>query len=401
MKKNCQGRALRVSATVAVALGLLLQGAVAYAAPSDGALFAPEPLQGPEVVDGINPTDAAVSAGEVPQADAPATAAATSGFAAGEETTIVRLVNQARIAACVPILNSNSAMNKVARNWSYKMATSGDFNHNPNYSDQIPEGWFGAGENIAAGYGTGQLMFDGWMNSPGHRSNILAPEYTDIGVGFIARQPGSYWIYSTYGTQVFAGYPKHSEGKFLDVRPFTKFFKEIDWMGAHGYSTGNKVPGCAREVTYKPKDTTSREAMAAFIYRMENAKYKGPKESPFTDVKPGDKFYNQITWMYKMGYTTGTKQKDGTLKYEPKNAVSREAMAAFLYRVAGKPALGASGTPFTDMRTGDPFYKEITWMHASGVSTGTKQPNGSVKYGPKEQVTREAMAAFIYRLKTR
>lgn len=55
-----------------------------------------------------------------------------------------------------------------------------------------------AGENIAAGQQTPQDVMNSWMNSPGHRSNILNPNYTTIGVGFA--KGGAY---GTYWTQQF------------------------------------------------------------------------------------------------------------------------------------------------------------------------------------------------------
>ncbi|WP_449282919.1 S-layer homology domain-containing protein, partial [Leucobacter sp.] len=70
------------------------------------------------------------------------------------------------------------------------------------------------------------------------------------------------------------------------------------------------------------------------MFRMQAPKgYKAPKTSPFSDVKPGQKFYKEITWMYKSGLSTGVKQKSGKPKYMPKSSVTREAMAAFIYRL--------------------------------------------------------------------
>lgn len=124
-----------------------------------------------------------------------------------------------------------------------------------------------------------------------------------------------------------------------------------------------------------------------------------PVKIPFTDVKQGQKFYNEIAWMYTAKVTTGVKQPDGSVKYMPKANVTREAMAAFLFRQYGDKNYQAPKTSkFTDVKYGDKFYKEIAWMDSKGYSTGVKQANGSVKYMPKANVTREAMAAFIYRI---
>ena len=54
-----------------------------------------------------------------------------------------------------------------------------------------------AGENIAMGYSSAQKVMQGWMNSSGHRANILNPSFTQIGVGYVA--DGHYW------TQQFIG----------------------------------------------------------------------------------------------------------------------------------------------------------------------------------------------------
>ena len=54
-----------------------------------------------------------------------------------------------------------------------------------------------AGENIARGHATPQAVVNGWMNSSGHRANILNASYTQIGVGYVAQ--GNYW------TQMFTG----------------------------------------------------------------------------------------------------------------------------------------------------------------------------------------------------
>ncbi len=207
---------------------------------------------------------------------------------------------------------------------------------------------------------------------------------------------------SSYGNRNFYRFYKQWFGSpntfFPDVPQSHQFFTEIEWMGTSGLSTGIKTAD-GREAQYQPKTRVSREAMAAFLYRLQGANYRGPAVSPFSDVKPGDPFYNEIAWMHQMGYSTGIKQPSGKPKYAPKDRVSREAMAAFIYRMEKASYVGPAVSPFADVRKGDKFYNEIAWMHQKGYSTGIKQPSGKPKYAPKDRVSREAMAAFIYRLK--
>lgn len=183
---------------------------------------------------------------------------------------------------------------------------------------------------------------------------------------------------------------------FIDVKAGDKFYREISWMASSGLSTGTKQPNGTYK--YLPSDSVSREAMAAFLYREAKASYKGPRVSPFADVKPSDKFYNEIAWMYQQGISTGTKQPSGKPLYNPKAGVSREAMAAFMYRIntTPKPKVPAV-SPFADVMPSDKFYKEIAWMNSTGLSTGTKQAAGKPRYEAKANVSRAAMAAFLYR----
>nr|WP_237467444.1 S-layer homology domain-containing protein [Leucobacter chromiireducens] len=132
-----------------------------------------------------------------------------------------------------------------------------------------------------------------------------------------------------YRLEAPKNYKAPKKSPFKDVPTNHKFYKEIAWVYTSGLSTGIKTPGGR---TYAPKASVTREAMAAFIYRLEGAKYSGAKKSPFADMKPGQKFYKEITWMYSSGLSTGI-NKNGKRIYSPKGKVTREAMAAFIYRL--------------------------------------------------------------------
>ncbi|WP_449282360.1 hypothetical protein [Leucobacter sp.] len=189
--------------------------------------------------------------------------------------------------------------------------------------------------------------------------------------------------------------PPRNPGPFADVPNTHKFATEINWMHATGLSTGVRQAG--GKPKYLPKSSVSREAMAAFLYRLDGARFTGPKQSPFADVPPSHKFYDEISWMYFEGLSTGVQQRSGKPKYLPKSSVSREAMAAFLYRLDGARYGGPRTSPFADVATSHRFYDEIAWMRATGLSTGVQQVAGKPKYLPKSSVSREAMAAFLYR----
>ncbi|WP_299166448.1 S8 family serine peptidase [uncultured Arthrobacter sp.] len=113
----------------------------------------------------------------------------------------------------------------------------------------------------------------------------------------------------------------------------------------------------------------------------------------FPDV-PGNLHEDAINWLADEGLTTG--YPDGT--YRPLASINRDAMAAFLYRLAGEPAFSApTVSPFTDVPTTDLFYKEITWMESVGLTEGYEEDDGTFTYRRLSPVNRDAMAAFMNR----
>ncbi|MEW1821208.1 S-layer homology domain-containing protein [Arthrobacter sp. NPDC080031] len=123
-----------------------------------------------------------------------------------------------------------------------------------------------------------------------------------------------------------------------------------------------------------------------------------PAASGFADIGPNSPFTKEIQWLTTKGITTGWTEPNGTKTFRPLGSVNRDAMAAFMYRMAGSPPFTAPAqSPFTDVATTNQFYKEITWLANQGISTGWTEPDGSKTYRPLEPVNRDAMAAFLYR----
>jgi len=120
------------------------------------------------------------------------------------EQQVADLVNAERAKAGLSALKLNWELSRVARIKSQDMHDKKYFAHqSPTYGspfDMMKK--FGityrtAGENIAQGYATPQAVMTGWMNSPGHKANILNASFTQIGVGYF--KDGNYW------TQMFIG----------------------------------------------------------------------------------------------------------------------------------------------------------------------------------------------------
>lgn len=120
------------------------------------------------------------------------------------EEQVAALVNKERAANGLSALTLNAKLSDIARAKSQDMHDKKYFSHtSPTYGSPFDMlrsfgiSYRAAGENIAMGYATAQTVMTAWMNSPGHRANILNASYTQIGVGYVA--DGNYW------TQLFLG----------------------------------------------------------------------------------------------------------------------------------------------------------------------------------------------------
>ncbi len=171
------------------------------------------------------------------------------------------------------------------------------------------------------------------------------------------------------------------------------FTSEIQWIADRGVTTGWDVGNGRRE--FRPLARIERQAMAAFMYRAAGSPVVDTSACEvFADVPRGHEFFTEICWMRSEGITTGYRE-DNT--FRPNESVTREAMAAFIYRMVGEPEFTPVGGEFRDLAASQEFQKEIAWMAGAGVSTGWDVAAGK-EYRPKEFVNRDAMAAFMYRL---
>ncbi len=135
------------------------------------------------------------------QSQQPAESTADNNTASMSEfqSQIVQLVNEERAKAGLQPLTVKADLNKVAQLKAEDMAENNYFSHtSPTYGSpfdmmkQFGITYTRAGENIAMGYRTPESVMEGWMNSAGHKANILNENFTEIGVGFTA--DGYYWV---------------------------------------------------------------------------------------------------------------------------------------------------------------------------------------------------------------
>lgn len=125
----------------------------------------------------------------------------------GMASQVVNLVNKERSAEGLSSLSTDARLAKLAQLKAEDMAKLGYFSHtSPTYGSAFDMmktygvSYKTAGENIAKGQKTAESVMEGWMNSSGHRANILKSDYTKIGVGYAKSVDGT-----TYWVQIFKG----------------------------------------------------------------------------------------------------------------------------------------------------------------------------------------------------
>ena len=117
---------------------------------------------------------------------------------------VIDLVNVERAANNLPPLQYNEKLTVAARLHSQDMGNNNYFSHTSQdgqaFNERILDAGYdysACGENIAAGYTTPEAVVAGWMDSEGHRANILSPDYCDIGVGYAAVAGSQFYHYWT------------------------------------------------------------------------------------------------------------------------------------------------------------------------------------------------------------
>jgi hypothetical protein len=196
-------------------------------------------------------------------------------------------------------------------------------------------------------------------------------------------------------------YTAPAESLFPDVATDNMYYREISWLAEKKISTGWTEEDGTK--TFRPYQAINRDAIAAFLYRLAGSpEYTAPEVSPFTDVTVENMYYKEIAWLAEQGISTGWLEADETKTFRPYEPVDRDAMAAFLYRLAGGPEHTApEASPFADVAADVQFYTEMSWLAEKEISTGWAEDDGTKTYRPWSPVNRDAMATFLYRFDTK
>lgn len=109
----------------------------------------------------------------------------------------------------------------------------------------------------------------------------------------------------------------------------------------------------------------------------------------FTDVKPGDWCYDAVQYVYDNGLMAGT----SAYTFTPGGATTRGMIVTILYRMEGQPSIAGESGAFADVPAGQYYTDAVAWAAKNGIVSGYTNGN----FGPNDPITREQMAAILYR----
>lgn len=141
-----------------------------------------------------------------------------------------------------------------------------------------------------------------------------------------------------------------------------------------------------------PKNVVINGA-TTFIAQYEKVETKdetgaGAATNPFVDVKESDWFYASVQTAYSKGLMNGV----SATEFNPSGDVTRAMFVTVLYRMENSPE-NEGNTKFTDVEKGSWYDKAVAWASANGIVNGVSD----TEFAPNNKITREQMAAMVYR----
>lgn len=169
-------------------------------------------------------------------------------------------------------------------------------------------------------------------------------------------------------------------------------FKDVqqnDWFAsAVRYVTGKSLMNGTSTTAFSPNENMSRAMLATVLYRMSGETAEA--DSSFGDVSSSAYYAAAVNWASSKGIVNGT----GADAFSPNASITREQLAAMLYRYAGEPSVSADLSAYTDAVSISPYAeKAVEWCVAKGILSG----KSATRLAPQDTATRAECAAMLQR----
>ncbi|MBQ9720895.1 MAG: S-layer homology domain-containing protein [Oscillospiraceae bacterium] len=278
------------------------------------------------------------------------------------------------------------------------------------------------GENIAAGSRSAERVMERWMNSAGHRSNILG-NYKSIGIACIEAAGEYYWV-QCFGASAStaAAKPADTTGtvRSIAVQCSSEYYHPLFTLSAASLQRGETAKLAVtweswRDVPLPFSGVTVESSNPAVIQvsgdkitalragvseiRVYYGNYAAGAQTftvtvvkgGFVDV-PSDEYYAKaVDWAVEHNpvITTGT---DST-HFSPDAGCTRAQAVTFLWRAAGCPEPNTAASSFTDVERGSYYEKAVRWAVENNITKGVS----NAAFAPEDTCTRAHIVTFLMR----
>lgn len=293
-----------------------------------------------------------------------------------DEWDVLRLTNIERAKEGIPLLVATDVMQEVVHIRSTDLEevyshTRPDGSKPWTALDEIGISYYLAAENIANGFFAPEAVVEAWMNSEGHRKNILNERLRFLGSG----NSGRYWA------QMFLAQNN------IDC-------VAIDLDTEHWYFTLELENGTIAYAPYDIEATPIVDGTVTFDYPGTTAisvseEWMEEVTNPFDDVEVDDYYYNPVLWALETGVTAGISD----IEFAPSRTCTRAEVVTFLWRAEGCPEPETTENPFTDVSSDKYYYKPVLWAVEQGIAAGTTEST----FGPMDTCTTAHVLTFLWR----
>ncbi|WP_049334070.1 S-layer homology domain-containing protein [Rothia mucilaginosa] len=171
---------------------------------------------------------------------------------------------------------------------------------------------------------------------------------------------------------------------FEDVPEGSAYYDGVRW------AVRAQVMDPDSETLFGADNTVTRDELIRIFYRLAGSpSVTRPDHSPYEDVDESDPNYDAYLWAREQQITSGW--NDG--KFHPEAPLSNASTVALLHRADGSSKIQLTGTsPFSDVTSSTPFYRQIVWASRRGVSTVSEGD----AFAPTEHTSKARVAMMLY-----
>lgn len=325
---------------------------------------------------------------------------------------VAELVNEERRKAGLPEYILESSLTEAAMKRATELVAHYDGNHyRPNgelcFTILADNTWNSVGENIARHQQTPEQVMNDWMNSAGHKANILDENgynFDTMGIGCFKSELGLYYWVQIFTWSSAGSLEQQQENRFVEETVEIKYgilpfwdVTESYYYDAVCYNVANKYILGYNANTFGPSDKMNRAMFVTILWRMEGEpEVTGDKT--LSDIKAGEYYESAVKWAVNSGVVNG--YGDGTFK--PNKNISRQDIVVILRNYLQYKGIDVNvkndGTydKFVDTNKVDSYAKDsVMWAVENKIING-KTNNNQLYIDPQGVSIRADVACILY-----